>query len=63
MKIVFEMIGSFIASLFFISIPVLCTLSLVYNWFPGVIFALIVACCVEFFGLMYLLLEIADKQN
>ena len=63
MKTAFEIIGSLIVSLLFISIPVLCTLSFVYNWFPGVKFILIVASIVEYFGLVNLLLDMADKLD
>ena len=63
MKKAFEIIGTFIISLFFISIPILCTLSFVYNWFASFKFILIVACLVELFVLISLLVEIADKQN
>ena len=63
MKAVFEIIGTLIVSLFFMAIPILCTLSIVYNWFPGLKFILTVACFVEWSGLMNLLLKIADKQD
>lgn len=63
MKTVFEIIGSFVVSLFFISIPVLCTLSFVYNWYAGYKLLLIVACGVEGFGIVNLLLDRADKQD
>lgn len=63
MKIAFEIVGTFIISLFFMSIPILCTLSFVYNWFAGIRFILIVACFVEWFGLINLLVGIADKQD
>jgi hypothetical protein len=63
MKIVFELIGSVIVSLLFISIPILCTLSLVYNWYPGFIFVLIVGCFVEWVALINLLLKIADERD
>lgn len=63
MKTVFEIVGTFIVSLFLIAIPILCTLSFVYNWFPGLKFFLLVACIVEYFGLITLLTEIADKQD
>lgn len=63
MKTVFELIGSFIVSLLLICIPVLCTLSFVYDWYLGVKFFLIVACGVEYLGLINLLLEMADKRD
>lgn len=63
MKVVFEVIGAFIVSLFLMAIPILCTLSLVYNWFPGLKFILIIACFIELLGLISLLLEIGDKQE
>ena len=63
MKTVFEIIGAFIVSLFLISIPILCTLSFAYNWYPGLKFILTVACFVEYFGLINLLLEKSDKQD
>lgn len=61
MKAIFETIGVLIISLFLMAIPILCTLSFVYNWFPGLKFILSVACLIEYFGLMNLLLEIGDK--
>ena len=63
MKTVFEIIGNFIVSLFLIAIPILCTLSLVYNWYVGFKFILIVACFIEYFGLINLLSQIADKRD
>ena len=63
MKAVFETIGALIVSLFLMAIPILCTLSLVYNWFPGLKFILIIACFIELFGLISLLLEIGDKKE
>ena len=63
MKTVFEIIGSFIVSLFFISIPILCPLSFVYDWYAGIKFFLIVACGVEYLGLINLLLDRANKQD
>ena len=63
MKIAFEVVGTFIISLFFMSIPILCTLSFVYDWFASFKFILIVACIVEWVGLINLLVSVADKQN
>lgn len=63
MKIAFEIAGSFIISLFLMAIPILCTLSFVYNWYAGLKFILIVACVIEYTGLMSLLWEISDKQD
>lgn len=63
MKIVFEIIGAFIISLFLIAIPILCTLSIIYNWFPGLKFILIVACLIELLGLANAMLEISDIKN
>lgn len=63
MKTVYELIGAFIVSLFLISIPVLCTLSFVYDWYAGLKFLFIVACVVEYFGLVSLLSQMADKQD
>lgn len=63
MKIAFEVVGTFIISLFFISIPILCTLSFVYNWLSSLKFILIVTCLVEWVGLMSLLVDVADKQD
>lgn len=63
MKILFEIIGNFIVSLFLIAIPILCTLSLVYNWFAGLKFILIVACFIEWFGLVNLFAKIGDKRD
>jgi len=61
MKIATEIIGIFILSLFFMSIPILCTLSFVYKWYPGIIFILIVACIVEWIGLINLLVLVSDE--
>lgn len=63
MKIVFEIIGTFIVSLFLMAIPILCALSFAYNWYAGLKFILVVACWIELLGLMSLLLEIGDKQE
>lgn len=63
MKIVFEIIGSFIVSLFLMAIPILCTLSFVYNWYPGLKFILPIACSIECLWLMNLLLEMGNKQD
>lgn len=63
MKIISEIIGIFIISLFLIAIPILCTLSFVYNWFPGAKFILLVTCIFEWFGLINLLGKISDEQD
>ena len=63
MKIAFEIIGALIVSLFLMAIPILCTLSFVYNWYSGLKFILTVACWLELLGLMSLLLDIGDKQG
>lgn len=63
MKTVFEIIGASIVSLFLMAIPILCALSFAYNWYPGLIFILSVACSVEYLWLMDLLLDISDKQD
>lgn len=63
MKIAFEIIGTFMVSLFFIAVPILCTLSFVYNWFSGLKFILVFACFFELVGLVYLLSEIADMKD
>lgn len=63
MKIAIKIVGIFVISIFFISIPILCTISFVYNWFPGITFILIVACVVEWVALMNLLLDMTDKQD
>ena len=63
MKLTFEIVGTFIVSLFFMSIPVLCTLSFVYSWYPGIKMILIVACIVEWIGLISLLIDVADNQD
>lgn len=55
MKVVFEIIGAFIVALLLMAIPILCPLSFVYNWYPGLKFILIVACCIEFLGIISLL--------
>ncbi len=62
MKIAFEIVGTFIISLFFMSIPILCTLSFVYNWFAGLKLILMVFCFVEWILLINLLVDIADKE-
>ena len=59
----FETIGTFVISLFLISIPILCTLSFVYNWFAGLKLILITACLVEWVGLASLLIYVADNQD
>ena len=59
----FEIIGTFIVSLLFIFIPILCTLSFVYNWFAGIKFLLIVTCLIEWSAVITLLVEIADEQD
>ena len=63
MKNAFEIIGAFIVSLLLMAIPILCILSFVYNWFAGLKITLPVACFVELFGLMNLLVDIADKRD
>lgn len=63
MKAVFETIGALIVSLFLMAIPILCTLSIVYNWVAGIKVILIFACFIELLGLISLLLEIGDKQE
>lgn len=63
MKAVFEIIGTFIVSSFFIAVPILCTLSFVYDWFPGLKLILFCGCFFEWLRLMCLLSEIADKQD
>ena len=61
-KVISEIIGIFIISLFLIAIPILCVLSFVYNWFAGIKFILLVSCCMEWLWLLNLLLKISDKQ-
>ena len=63
MKIAFEIIGIIIVSSFLMIIPMLCTLSLVYNWHAGLKFILIMICFIEYCGLMNLLSEIGDKRD
>ena len=63
MKTAFEIVGTFISSLFFMSIPILCTLSLVYNWYGCFTLILGVACIVEWIGLISLLIDVADKHD
>ena len=63
MKTVFEIIGAFIISLFLMAIPILCTLSIVYNWFPGLKFILVVACIIELLGLVNAMIEISDIRD
>ena len=57
MNKVFEIIGAFIVSLLLMAIPILCTLSFVYNWFASFKFLFIVACFVEWLGLINLLMK------
>ena len=63
MKIAFEIIGTFIVSLFLMAIPILCTLSFVYDWYTGFKFILFIVCLFELLGLMNLLFEIGDKHD
>ena len=63
MKTVFEIIGTFIVSLVLIAVPVLCPLSFVYKWFPGLQIFLSGACLIEWFGLVLLLFEISDIHD
>lgn len=63
MKTAIEIIGVFVISLFFISIPILCTLSFVYNWEGFFKLILIVACLVEWVGLACLLIDVADNHD
>lgn len=63
MKTVFEIIGTFIVSLLLIAIIILCTLSFVYDWIPGLKFILSVASFLEWIGLIILLSNIAGKQD
>jgi hypothetical protein len=60
MKAVFETIGILIVSWFLMAIPILCTLSFVYNWFSFFKFILIVACCIELFGFVALLYALSQ---
>ena len=60
MKVVFEVIGAFIVSLFLMAIPILFTLSFVYNWFSIFKFILLVACCIELFGFVSLLYTLSQ---
>ena len=63
MRALFETIGTFIVSLFLMAIPVLCTLSFVYNWFLGINFFLCVACVVEWLGVISVLIKLSDMQD
>jgi len=63
MSMAFETIGIFIVSLFFISIPILCALSFVYNWLGGLKLILTLACFVEWVGLACLLIDVADNHD
>ncbi len=63
MKIVFEIIGTFIVSLLCIAVPILCALSFVYDWFPGLKLILFCGCIFEWISLMCLLSEIADNRD
>lgn len=55
MKIAFEMIGALIVSLISMAIPILCTLSFVYDWDGLFKTILIFACLFELLGLASLL--------
>lgn len=55
MKTVFEKIGAFIVALFLMAVPITCSLSFVYNWASSLKFIFIVACFIEFLGLISLL--------
>ena len=57
MRIISEIIGIFIISLFMIAIPILCALSFAYNWYVGIKFILSIACFAEWIGLINLILE------
>ena len=59
MKRVFEIIGTLIVSLFLMAIPILLTLSFVYNWLAILKFTLICACLIELFGLASLLVVLS----
>lgn len=63
MRIATEIVGLFVISLVFMAIPILCTLSFVYNWFVGLKFILSIACFFEWTGLMVLLSNMFDKHN
>lgn len=62
MKIVSEIVGLFIISLVLMAIPILCSLSFAYNWFPGIKFILVIACLFEWVGIMSLLSK-EDKNE
>ena len=62
MKRAFEIVGILISSLFFMSIPILCTLSVVYDWFGSIQLILYCACFVEWVGFINLLVHVADKH-
>lgn len=63
MKIASEIVGLFVVSLAFMAIPILCSLSFVYNWFVGIKLILFIACACEWIGLMNLLSNMMDKHN
>lgn len=63
MKIASEIVGIFIISLVMMAIPILCTLSIVYNWFVGIKFILTIICFVEWLCLMGLISDINDKEK
>lgn len=63
MKIASEIIGIFIISLILMAIPILCSLSFAYDWYPGLKVILSIACFVEWIGLMSLLSKIMDKED
>ena len=62
MKITFEETGIVIISLFLMAIPIVCTLSFAYDWLNDLKFILMVACFVEWLGLMNLLSKIGDEE-
>lgn len=63
MKIASEIVGLFVISLVMMAIPILCSLSFAYNWFGRVKLILLLACFVEWIGLITLLSNITGDYN
>lgn len=63
MKVISEIIGIFIISLVMIAIPILCTLSFVYDWLVGLKFILSVICFLEWIGIMSLISNTTDRKD
>lgn len=58
-KTILEMIGSFVVAIIFIAIPILVSLSFVYDWYGCIKLFLIIATSLELFGLV----DLITKHN